>query len=130
MTRHRAACACGQLSAEVSGPPIRVAICHCHACRTRTGSAFSWNARFSNDAIRLSGEARAFSRVGDEGSTITYHFCHECGVTVWYETSGVQGLAIPVGAFAPETGPRPEFSVYDNRRPDWLMLDPELEVHD
>ncbi|MBM1219640.1 GFA family protein [Ponticoccus sp. SC2-23] len=128
MSGYRAACACGQLGAEVTGQPLRVAICHCHACRTRTGSAFSWNARFSRDSVSLSGEARAFSRLGDEGGTITYHFCPDCGVTVWYETSGRDGVAIPVGAFAPGQGPKPEDSVYDNRRPDWLFLAPELEV--
>jgi len=129
MTR-TAACACGQLRAEVTGAPRRVAICHCHACRARTGSAFSWNARFAADQVELSGADKSFARQGDEGSTITYHFCPDCGATVWYETSGVEGIAIPVGAFAPGDGPAPEVSVYDNRKPDWLRLAPSMEVWD
>ena len=46
MVVRRAECACGQLSAVCSGEPMRVSVCHCLACKRRTGSAFSYNARF------------------------------------------------------------------------------------
>lgn len=124
MTR-TAACACGALTAVCTGEPLRVAVCHCHACRTRTGTAFSWNARFAADQVARTGESRSFARTGDEGSRITHHFCPACGVSVWYETSDVAGVAIPVGAFAPGTDlPAPEVTVYDSRRPAWLRLAP------
>lgn len=124
-----ASCACGALTAVVTGEPIRVAICHCHACRTRTGSAFSWNARFAAEAVTMTGEDRTYVRTGDEGSKITYHFCPNCGVTVWYENSEVPGFAIPVGAFAPSNLPTPSVSVYDNRKPGWFQLDdPDIDI--
>lgn len=123
-----ASCACGQLGADVDEPPKRVAICHCDACRSRTGSAFSWNARFAASAVRLHGRFQTYRRTGDEGHEITYHFCPDCGVTVWYETSDVPGIAIPVGAFAPARDlPAPGVSVYDDRRPEWLSLPEAME---
>jgi hypothetical protein len=36
----RASCVCGNFTVDVSGPPVRVAICHCFACQQRTGSVF------------------------------------------------------------------------------------------
>jgi hypothetical protein len=36
----KASCVCGQLSLAVDGDPVRIAICHCHACQQRTGSVF------------------------------------------------------------------------------------------
>lgn len=128
MTR-TASCACGALTAEVTGEPIRVAICHCHACRTRTGSAFSWNARFAAEAVSMTGDSRSYIRIGDEGSEITYHFCPHCGVTVWYENSALPGIAIPVGAFAPGDLPSPSVSVYHDRKPDWFAVaDSDIDI--
>ena len=126
MRQRIASCACGSLNAVATAEPLRVAICHCNDCRARTGSAFSWNARFAADAIRLSGESRSFARTGDEGSVITYHFCPNCGVTVWYENDQSDGIAIPVGTFAPGDLPVPQVSVYDDRKPEWI----DLAAHD
>jgi hypothetical protein len=46
MANRLASCSCGQLTAEVSGEPVRVSICHCLACQRRTGSVFGEQARF------------------------------------------------------------------------------------
>ena len=123
-----ARCACGQLSVTVDGAPVRAAICHCDDCRRLSGSAFSWNARWADDAVTVSGAARIFERHGDEGSTIANHFCPDCGVTVFYRNSDVAGYtAIRVGCFGRPDGLAPGFSVYDERRPDWIVLPDALE---
>ncbi len=123
-----ASCACGQLTATAAQPPLRAAICHCHACRTRTGSAFSWNSRFATDTVTTSGTSTVFARTGDDGGTVIYHFCPTCGVTVWYVNSAVDGIMIPVGAMQPGDLPAPVFSVYDDRRPEWLILDDAANI--
>ena len=64
-----------------------------------------------------------------EGSAITYHFCPTCGVTVWYLNDQIEGVMIPGGALAPADMPTPDFSVYDARRPDWMILS-GMEVMD
>lgn len=46
MTERIASCSCGQLTARVTGEPVRVSICHCLACQRRTGSVFGVQARF------------------------------------------------------------------------------------
>ncbi len=124
-----ATCACGQLTATTTADPIRTVACHCHACRTRTGSAFSLNTRFAADAVTTQGPSKSFTRTGDEGSKITYHFCPTCGVTVWYQNDQIPGVMIPGGALAPADLPTPALSVYDVRRPDWLVLS-GMEVMD
>lgn len=119
-----AACACGRLTATCTGDPLRVSVCHCLECKRRTGSAFSTNARFAAGSVRMAGTAREFSRTGDEGSLVTYAFCPDCGVTVWYRNSAQPGMiAIPVGAFATTDFPPPEVSVYDpDRRAPWVEI--------
>jgi hypothetical protein len=118
----RAECACGQLSATCSGEPIWVSVCHCLACKRRTGSAFSWNARWAQADVAIEGRAAEFTRIGDEGGRITNSFCPSCGTTVYY-VMDVQPdvVAIAAGGFADPSFPAPRFSVYDPvRRCDWV----------
>jgi hypothetical protein len=65
MVTRRAECSCGQLSAICSGEPIRVSVCHCLACKRRTGSAFSFNVRFAKEHVSIQGQAAEFKRIGD-----------------------------------------------------------------
>jgi hypothetical protein len=127
MTTRRAECSCGQLSAVCSGEPVRVSVCHCLACKRRTGSAFSFNARFAEENVSIEGRSKQFTRVGDEGSRITYSFCPDCGTTVRYRLDTHPGLiAVPVGGFADLTFPPPFVSVYhDSRRYPWVEINAE-----
>jgi hypothetical protein len=128
MTIRTASCSCGQLQATVTSDPIRVSVCHCLACQRRTGSVFGAQARFPADAVSVSGHSKDFVRVGDEGSTITFHFCPECGATVYYTLQGLEGaVAIPVGAFADPKFPAPTFSVYAGRMHSWVSMPAGIE---
>jgi hypothetical protein len=124
MVTRRAECSCGQLSAVCSGEPVRVSVCHCLACKRRTGSAFSFNARFAEGDVSIEGRPAEFTRVGDEGGRVIYSFCPDCGTTVHYRIDTQPGLtAIPVGAFADPAFPAPFVSVYDeSRRCQWVEI--------
>lgn len=67
MAERTASCSCGQLTARVSGDPVRVSVCHCLACQRRTGSVFGVQARFRSGDVRITGESRAFVREADDG---------------------------------------------------------------
>lgn len=84
MTPRNAACSCGKLRVETRGEPTRISMCHCLECQRRTGSAFGMQARFPDDAVTIEGTSRAFTRTADSGNRITFHFCPECGSTVYY----------------------------------------------
>jgi hypothetical protein len=128
MTTRTAACSCGQLSAVVTGEPARVAVCHCLACQRRTGSVFAAQARFPKDAVTVTGNARQYVRVGDEGCRITFHFCPECGATVHYAIDAMpDSVIVPVGAFAEPGFPAPTFSVYEDRMHGWVKLPDGIE---
>ena len=123
-----ASCSCGQLSARVSGEPIRVSVCHCHACQRRTGGVFASQARFPRSAVEISGTGIDYVRVGDEGGRATFTFCPVCGVTVYYLSEGREdSIAIPVGAFADSSFPAPTFSVYEERMHPWVSMPEGIE---
>jgi len=128
MTTHSASCSCGQLTLSVEGEPIRVSICHCLACQRRTGSVFGVQARFKTEQVSINGRATRFVRKGDEGNLATFHFCPDCGATVYWQMEAFpEAIAVAVGAFADPTFPGPRYSVYESRRHGWVELPHGLE---
>jgi hypothetical protein len=110
------------------GDPVRVSICHCLACQRRTGSVFGVQARFDMEQVRTEGRYSEYVRVSDEGEARIFHFCPECGATVFYTIpSAPELVAVPVGAFADPLFPAPTRSVWESRRHPWLELPEDVE---
>jgi hypothetical protein len=129
MATRDAVCSCGQLHLTVEGDPVRTSMCHCLACQRRTGSAFGIQARFATGQVQIAGRYKDYVRISDEGDERTFHFCPDCGATVFYEL--VPGfLAVPIGAFAEPGFPPPIVSIYESRRHPWLETTTVMEHHD
>lgn len=128
MTNRLASCSCGKLTIGTRGEPLRVSICHCLACQKRTGSVFGAQARFAADAVTIAGQSREYVRMGDEGGSTRFHFCPECGSTVFYRSdASPDTIAIPVGAFGDPAFPQPGISVYEVRQHHWVRLPDGIE---
>lgn len=120
----RASCSCGALTALARGEPQRVSVCHCGACKRRTGSAFSYNATYDEDRVAVSGLSKRYRRTGEEGHWGEFEFCPECGATVAYRIERRPGMVtIPVGAFADPAFPEPLFSVYREIGHNWCRFE-------
>lgn len=131
MTTRQATCSCGKLSLIAQGEPLRVSVCHCTACQRRTGSVFGMQARFSSDNVNIDGPSKKYVRTADSGNRITFHFCPDCGSTMYYRLGdALDVIAIPVGAFADPGFPPPQFSVYETRQHTWVVLPDNMEHFD
>ena len=128
--KDQAQCSCGNVTLDVDGEPVRVAVCHCYSCQLRTGSAFGVQARFDVKDVKISGATHQYVRTADSGTEVTYHFCPNCGNTIYYFLDGIEHIAIPVGAFANEHFPKPKLSIYEDRQHPWLKLDADMEHWD
>lgn len=120
-----AGCSCGQLRLAVEGEPFAVGICHCLACQRRTGSAFGMQAGFDAGQIEVTGRSTEYARTSDEADrkVHVFHFCPECGSTVFYTEPDEPGLLVVMtGAFADPSFPAPTESGYGNRRHSWVGL--------
>src|SRR4051794_40835424 len=130
MSMREAACNCGQLSLTAEGEPVRVSICHCLACQRRTGSVFGAQARFTPGQVRIAGSHKEWVRISDDGEARSFHFCPDCGATVFYTTADTDLVAVPVGAFADPSFPPPVRSVWESRRHAWVEVPPSaVERH-
>jgi hypothetical protein len=136
MTAHNASCRCGQLTAIVTGEPVRVSVCHCLNCKKRSGSAFAVQARWPRAQVQIAGESKTFVKVADSGNRATFHFCPECGSDVYYEIDGKFDdkfndlIAVPLGAFDDPFFLRPAFSVWESRMHDWIEIVGDGIEHD
>lgn len=128
-TERLASCSCGKLVVRTRAEPVRISICHCLACQKRTGSVFGAQARFPDDAVTIEGKSREYVRIGDEGTSCRFHFCPECGSTVFYRMDAIPGVvAVPVGAFADPDFPQPRVSVYGERKHRWVHLPVNMDI--
>ena len=129
MAERHAACSCGQLHLVAEGDPIRVSICHCLACQRRTGSAFGIQARFARNQVRIEGRSTEYVRISDDGGSRTFHFCPQCGGSVFFLLDE-QDIGVPVGVFADPSFPQPVRSIYESRQHPWVTLPTDLEHYD
>lgn len=129
MTIRQAACSCGQLRLTCTGEPVRISICHCLECQRRTGSVFGTQARFPRAQVTaIEGHATRYVRRGDSGGSLTFHFCPQCGSTVYWVLDAAPDLiAVAVGAFADATFAPPRHSVYERRRHAWVTVPESVE---
>jgi hypothetical protein len=123
VTERTASCRCGQLRATAKGEPVRISVCHCLACQKRTGSVFSAQARWTADCVTIQGESKEWTRTADSGQQTTYHFCPECGSTVYYGGGNFPELvAIPLGALDDPYFEGVDYSVWERRKHDWIEI--------
>lgn len=130
MTRD-ATCHCGQLVLSCEGEPAKVSLCHCLDCQRRTGSLFSVAAFFPRDQVReKAGKSASYTRDSASGYAVRFHFCPDCGSSVWWEPARMPHLiGVAVGAFADPAFPMPEQAVWASKRHEWLILPDKLPVH-
>ncbi len=123
-TTRIASCRCGQLSATCTGEPVRVSVCHCLKCKKCSGSAFAVQARWPSDQVGFEGRSNSWMNVSDSGNRVNFHFCPDCGSDVHYEIDGkFDGfVAIPLGAFEDPFALSPRFSVWEERKHDWVEI--------
>ena len=131
MTAHTASCRCGQLRATVTGEPVRVSVCHCLNCKKRSGSALAVQARWPVEQVMIEGCSKSFELVSDSGNRATFYFCPDCGSDVHYDINGkFDGqIAIPLGAFDDPFFLEPRFSVWEQRKHDWVVISGENVEH-
>jgi hypothetical protein len=104
-------------------------MCHCLACQRRTGSVFGVQARFPRENVTGEGRSTTFQRKAESGNTITFHFCPDCGATVFWAIDAQPDLtAVAVGAFADPLFPEPRFSVHESKRHGWAMRPDDLDM--
>jgi len=124
-------CHCGAVHFSVEGEPVRMAQCHCNACRRLTGTGHIVQAFFKKDQVTTTGETRAYKSVTDRGNERVTQFCGTCGSRLFSENSrNPTVIGIAVGTFDNSDWFKPEVILYGAERPIWDFIDPTIDLHE
>ena len=86
--------------------------------------------------MTIDGASKTFVIIADSGNRATFHFCPKCGSDVYYEIDGKFDdkfndlIAVPLGAFDDPFFLQPAFSVWENRKHDWVEIVGDGIEHD
>ncbi|MEM7302982.1 MAG: GFA family protein [Pseudomonadota bacterium] len=118
-----ASCSCGTLRVTCYGEPLLVSLCHCIACKKRTGGPFGVGAFFNRDKVEIEGDYKTYERSSDSGYKVAFHFCSNCGSTVFWEPERKPDvIAVGIGSFGDPTFRQPDQEVYTDHRHDWVPV--------
>jgi hypothetical protein len=134
MATRTSSCNCGQLRLTYDGPdPERVSLCQCYECQKRTGTVLSEQTRLPSEHVTIEGQSKTWTFPSDSAKPVefrscdsggaTYHFCPECGSTVYWDITIAPGfIGAGVGSFADPTFPAPKISGFEAYGPAWLNI--------
>jgi hypothetical protein len=126
----RGTCACGAVTATITGGPVAVRQCWCRECQQVAAGGPTNNAMFRTDDVQLSGELATHSYVAASGNTLTQSFCPACGTPVMAQSSARPHFrTIRLGLLEPEHGLAPQMAIWTAEAPAWARIDPSLEQH-
>ncbi|WP_299687297.1 GFA family protein [uncultured Tateyamaria sp.] len=118
MKQVRGGCLCGSLRIVATGPPDRVGMCHCIACRKHHGAVFYAAAIYPADAVEIEGAYAAF----DDRC-----FCPRCGGSVFARSAGE--VEVHLGCLDDPGLFEPEYELWTVRREPWLPGVPGTICH-
>ncbi len=139
MATRTSQCNCGQLSVTYTGPdPARISLCQCYECQRRTGSVYSVQARLPIEHVTIDGRSSTWRfpisgkpaefRSCDSGGA-TYHFCPDCGSTVYWEIDAApELLGAAVGNFTDPAFPPPIIAGFEDYGAKWALKVSELPM--
>jgi hypothetical protein len=109
MDQFTGGCLCGDVRITASGRPYRVGLCHCLDCRKHHGAVFHASAIFPEQAVTITGEARAWGG---------RHFCPRCGSSVFAKSE--DEVEVYLGTLDEPDQFRPTYELWTIRRESWL----------
>jgi hypothetical protein len=104
---------------EVNPPPSsRVIATNVSGVRPQPSASVSF---LRKAQVRAEGASKVYTRDGQEGRKLRFHFCPECGTTVYWDLDlRPDHIVVAFGTFADASFPAPPRSVWEETRHPWV----------
>lgn len=97
-------CSCGAVRFAIDGY-LYAHLCHCDACKKRTGSACGVSVVVDNAQVTaFRGETRTFTRVAESGKDVHYEFCPRCATTLRWRVAALESRQVLAGGTFDDLG--------------------------
>jgi hypothetical protein len=117
-------CQCGAVRYELTGPTLRLVVCHCTECRKQSASAFGVSVFVERSAFRLTqGAPKLWSRPTDSGAVLECAFCTNCGSRLWHQRSGAsETISVKGGSLDEPVDLTRAIHIWASRRLDGVII--------
>lgn len=125
MTR-TGSCLCGDITYEIEGDQLAVAVCHCEHCQRQSGGAFSTNFVAHGSQLTISGDIKTYEDKGRTGDAVYVlrKFCGNCGSPIVSELMEPEGVvAIKVGTLDDTSDITPDVQAWCDDKQSWVNLE-------
>lgn len=128
---YSAHCACGAVTATITGEPVAVRECWCRQCQQIAAGGPTRNAMFRVEDITLVGKLAAHEYTAASGNRLTQYFCPSCGVDIMGQSSArPQFRTLRLGFLDARHGLAPTMAIWISDAPPYAAIDPRLERFD
>ena len=120
-------CLCGEVTYEIEGDVMAVAVCHCEHCQRQSGGAFSTNLVVRPDQLTVHGELSVYEDRGRTGDAVYVlrKFCGTCGSPIVSELTGPGIVAVKAGTLDDRSSVQPVVQVWHEEKQPWVVM-PEM----
>lgn len=120
-------CLCGQVSFEVTEPPLGMMNCHCDRCKRSRSAAHATNLFVPESGFRwLSGDDQVRQYKLPEAERFGSAFCNECGSLMPRVIAGAGRINIPAGNLNSDPGVTPAAHIYSESQANWFTITDDL----
>lgn len=90
-------CSCGAVRFSI-GRYLYTQLCHCHACKKRTGSAYGISVVIDSSELKqFRGDIRTFTRIAESRNPVEYDFCPACATTIRWRVKALESRQVFAG---------------------------------
>lgn len=128
---YRGQCQCGGLTYECSAPPNFTASCSCRSCQLTSGAAYVSVFNVPLSAVRIGGDMRRSTRIGDSGQKVEGGFCLNCNARLFSFPDSLPGTVnIMAPSLDDQSWYRPAVHIYAAEAPHWHRMDETVAAFD
>ncbi|MFC3120284.1 GFA family protein [Agaribacter flavus] len=115
-------CHCGDIEFCFVHKPINSIFCYCKDCQALTGADKWFGLWIPKDNFTFTkGTPLLYSRVGDSGKAVNYHFCDSCSTVLCAEVTAGNFYSVAATSLKKNTY-TPKMSIYAASAPPWAIF--------
>jgi len=113
-------CLCGATIYETTSAPKFAIRCYCSDCQRVTGGGSAPQVAFDSAALTTNGPLKHHFATSDEGNTLDFAFCGDCGSPLLKSTSKAPAMVfVYAGSLNDAATVPPLRDVFESSRPRW-----------
>jgi len=119
-------CSCGAVRYEATAEPVVMLNCHCRDCQRASGAAFAAVVVVPRSALRIEGELRYHTTVGENGNVVERGFCPSCGSRVANRLGRLPHIVgLMAGSLDDPSLHKPSMDIFTSSAHPWDHLAPD-----